>query len=65
MIFLIITSVLSIAISGYIYKIIKTAPLKFTDEKRFVDAIRYEERFSPVYENNLEKLSKQANSTFL
>ena len=62
---IIIPLIASIFISRYIYKIVKTAPIKYTDEKRFTEAIRYEERFSGALENDLEKLSKQSNSKFL
>lgn len=62
---IIISSTLFIIISSYIYKIIKSAPLKYIEEERFIDAISYEERFSHIFENDLAKLSKQANSTFL
>jgi hypothetical protein len=56
---------ISIIISKYIYKSIKTAPLKYVDEKRFVDAVRYEEKFAQIYENDVTKFSKKANNSAL
>jgi hypothetical protein len=65
MLLIIIPIILFIVLSIYVYRAIKSAPLKYTDEKRFAEAIRYEERFSHAFENDLTKLSKQANKTFL
>jgi hypothetical protein len=63
---LIITiTMLCVIISGYIYKLIKSAPLKYLDEKRFIDAVKYEERYSDIYENDFEKFSKKTKSTRL
>jgi hypothetical protein len=62
---IIVALTFSIIISKYIYKLIKTAPLKYVDEKRFADAVRYEERFARIYENDGTKFSKKANNSIL
>ena len=35
----------------FIYKAIKKAPVKLNDEENQIDAVRYEERFSSMFEN--------------
>ena len=39
-------------ISFSIIRAFTKAPVKYVDEERFLEAIRYEERFSNIYENN-------------
>jgi hypothetical protein len=64
-----ISILLSIIISGFIfkyfYKSIKTAPIKYTDEKRFIEAVRCEERFSRILENDFETPLKHSNDNYL
>ncbi len=35
-----------------IYRAIKKAPVRLEDEEKQIDAVRYEERFSDILENN-------------
>ncbi|MDR3628038.1 MAG: hypothetical protein P4L45_14440 [Ignavibacteriaceae bacterium] len=41
----------------YIYKLIKTAPLRYEGDGKFFEAIIYEDRLSHIFENDLGILS--------
>jgi hypothetical protein len=62
---IIISAVTLIIVSRYIYKLIKTAPLRYEEDSKFIAAINYEDRLSHIFENDLEVLSQQINSTNL
>ena len=49
--FAILLLISSFVISISLYNAIKKAPVKYLDEEKFIDAIRYEERFSKIFEN--------------
>jgi len=52
MIPLIISVVLLLIIVLFIYGAIKKAPVRLTEEEKLIDAVRYEEKFSSILEDN-------------
>lgn len=47
-----------------VFRAFLKAPLKYVDEENFLDAVRYEEKFSDIYENKQTSKSNSESSNW-